>query len=269
MAFNLQDRFAPLVDAKLRAEFPILMNGLANNKYEGTPKAGAVKIPATSEATVSDYDTMTGTALTQASLTYITLLLDQDKAINEIIRGYQAAAVPINTVSDRLEALSYGMGLAMEKYLTTTLEAQGTIVSGAASTTTTAYTNVVIARTSLSSAKVSKKNRWLIVSPQFYSLLLQDKNFIQASDVAQTMLKEGMIGRIAGFDVYESTELDAKTEFIAGHNQNFSFVREWLVEPQLVDIKDGTHINTSKVETNFIYGAKVTQPTSIYVKVTP
>lgn len=266
MAIEKQVRYSSIVDEKLRSEFPILTNGLFNTKYEGNPKAGAVKIPVTSEATASDYDAMTGTALTQANVSYITLNLTQDKAINELIRGYEASAVPLNMVADRLEAIAYAMGLTMEKYLTTILEAQGTTTTSAVSTELTAYTNVLKARTALSKAKVPKKNRWLLVSPEFYALLLEDSKFVKASDIGQTMLKEGVIGRIAGFDVYESTELNASTEFIAGHSQNASFVREWLVEPELVDIKDGVHINTSKVQTNYIYDAKITQATSIQIK---
>ena len=56
MAVAMQDRFSSLVDAKLR-DVIVQKNGFVwNNKYEGLPKAGAVKIPVRdTEAVVGDY----------------------------------------------------------------------------------------------------------------------------------------------------------------------------------------------------------------------
>ena len=83
MAHILQERYAQIVDAKLRKM--MVFERLFNSKYEGDPTAGAVKIPVRDgEVTVGDYDTATGKALTTGSTAYATLLIDQDKAVNEI-----------------------------------------------------------------------------------------------------------------------------------------------------------------------------------------
>ena len=42
---TLQDRYSPLVDAKLRNTLVTKDNLIFNNRYEGNPKAGKVKIP--------------------------------------------------------------------------------------------------------------------------------------------------------------------------------------------------------------------------------
>ena len=45
MAHALQDRYSKLVDAKMRATLVTRNNLIFNTRYEGSPKAGAVKIP--------------------------------------------------------------------------------------------------------------------------------------------------------------------------------------------------------------------------------
>lgn len=45
MAHTNQERWATLVDAKLRSQLVTRDNLIFNNRYEGDPKAGKVKIP--------------------------------------------------------------------------------------------------------------------------------------------------------------------------------------------------------------------------------
>ena len=45
MAHASQERYSALVDAKLRATLVTRDNTIFNNRYEGSPKAGKVKIP--------------------------------------------------------------------------------------------------------------------------------------------------------------------------------------------------------------------------------
>ena len=45
MAHVLQERYSKLVDEKLRATLVTKDNLIFNNRYEGDPKAGMVKVP--------------------------------------------------------------------------------------------------------------------------------------------------------------------------------------------------------------------------------
>ena len=69
----------------------------------GSAKAGAVKVRKSGAATVVDYDKTNGVALTEGASQWITITNFKDKAVNEIIDGYNAAAVPDGLVADRLE----------------------------------------------------------------------------------------------------------------------------------------------------------------------
>ena len=56
MAHELQDRYSKLVDAKLRATLVKKDGVIFNNRYEGNPKAGKVKVPVRdTEVAVADY----------------------------------------------------------------------------------------------------------------------------------------------------------------------------------------------------------------------
>ena len=102
MAHALQERYSSLINAKLRKEL-VLKDGIVfNNDYEGDPTAGAVKIPQRdTEVTVGNYNTASGIDLSTGSTEYITVTINKDKAVNEIIDGYEAEAVPDNLAADR------------------------------------------------------------------------------------------------------------------------------------------------------------------------
>ena len=95
-----QERYSKLVLEKVRSELVLGDGFVFNNDYEGSPTSGAVKIPVRDEeVAVSDYDKANGISPTHGSTGYTTLLIDKDKAINEVIDGFDASAVPDNLVA--------------------------------------------------------------------------------------------------------------------------------------------------------------------------
>lgn len=263
MAHVLSVRYATEIDKRLRAD--LVVKNIVNHRFEGDPKAGSVKIPYHNIIAAGAYDKQTGKALGYGDTDYKTLTLT-DVAVNELIDGYEAAAVPDNMVANKIEDAGYALALKSEQLAIAELETKATAVGTSASTTSTAYTNVVAARTALSTAKVPSKNRWLLASPTFYSLLLQDSNFIKQSSLSQEMVNAGAVGSIAGFTVYECLTLDAKTEFIAGHADWFAEVNEWNVAPGIYNLADGTHIGSSALQGRKVVGYLLTEPTAAYRK---
>ena len=103
MAHTAQERYSNLVDAKLRKTLVKKVGVICNNRYEGSPKAGAVKVPVRdTEVVVNDYDKQSGATKTHGDTTYLTVTINKDKAVNEIIDGFDAESVPGNLVADRL-----------------------------------------------------------------------------------------------------------------------------------------------------------------------
>ena len=269
MANTLQNRYASLVLAKLRAGLITQDNYIFNNTYEGDPKAGMVKIPVRdTEVTVGDYDKATGLTGTSSSTTYMDLEIDNDKAVNEIIDGYDALAVPDGIVAERLDSAGYSMGLTIDTQSIDLLQTIGTASTDtAASTDENVYTKIVAARTVLSKNHVPAQGRWLIVSPEIYGLLLLSKEFIKQGDISQELVAIGAIGQVAGFVVFEASSLDEDVEFIAGHPNWCHRVMDWKVAPYLQDLNgDANYVGASAVKGRMVYGMDISRPTTVYVK---
>lgn len=271
MAHEHQERYSKLVDAKLRATLVKKDGVIFNNRYEGDPTAGAVKIPVRdTEVVVGAYNKQDGATMTHGDTAYITLTIDKDYAVNELIDGYDAAAVPDNLVADRLDSAGYSMALQIEADATTVLEAAATSMGvTAALTDETAYDTIVDVRTRMSKAHVPNDGRrWLLVSPDVYGLLLKDKeHFVHATALGDQVIATGAVGKIAGFLVFEDPTLSNQVEFIAGHPDWCTRVREWKVPVEVVNLKgSGKWIGASAVQGREIYAHKVTKSTTLFKK---
>ena len=281
MAHTLQERYSKLVLEKLRKTLVTKDGYIFNTRYEGDPKAGAVKIPTRAEITASNYSKSAGLAGTQKDTTYVTMTIDNDVAVNEIIDGYDAAAVPDNLVADRLDSAGYSLALEMDSKSINTLETTTGVeiaTTKTAATTSNAYASVMAARTYLSRQGVPLQGRFLIVSPEFHAVIMQDDNFIKQGDLSQELVMAGAVGRIGGFTLFEynnlmsanTTVVSSKkttTEFIAGHPNWCHRVTEWQVPVHVQDLNgSGNYIGASAVQGRKIYGVKVSKPKTLYIK---
>lgn len=277
-----QERWSSLVDAKLRQTLVTRDNYIFNTNYEGSPTAGKVKIPVRdTEVIVKDYDKATGVDLETGNTTYMDLDIDRDKAVNELIDGYDAASVPDDLVADRLDSAGYSMALAIDQDSIDCLETTtGTNVAftKTAATETTAYKEVLAAKTYLGRQGVPQDKRWLIVSPEFMSTLMMDDHFIRQGDLSQELKNAGAVGSVAGFAVFESNNLafenteitsgkKTTTEFIAGHPNWCHRVQEWKVDVHAQDLAgSGKYIGASAVQGRKIWGRKISKPQTVYIK---
>lgn len=277
-----QERWSSLVDAKLRQTLVTRDNYIFNTNYEGNPKSGKVKVPVRdTEVTVKDYNKATGVDLETGTTTYMDLNIDQDKAVNELIDGFDAAAVPDNILADRLDSAGYSLALEMDQKSINLLETTSGInvcATKTAATDQTAYKEVLAAKTYLTRKGVPQAGRWLICSPEFMAVLMLDDHFIRQGDLSQELKNAGAVGSVAGFAVFESgntmyedTKLVASkkttTEFIAGHPNWCHRVQEWGVDVHAQDLTgSGKYIGASAVQGRKIYGLMISKPQTVYVK---
>mgnify|MGYP006972158704 FL=1 len=282
MAHANQERWAKLVDAKLRNQLVTRDNLIFNNRYEGEPTSGKVKIPVRdTEVTVKAYDKATGIDPEANTTDYIDLNIDQDEAVNELIDGYDAASVPDGIVADRLDSAGYSLGLSIDKKSIEALQsADGANVSATktAATEANAYKLALAAKRVLSRKGVPTEGRFLIAAPEYLEVLMLDEHFIKQGDLSQEMVQQGVVGRIAGFNVFESNNMDYEnttrvvgkkttTEFIAGHPNWCHRVMEWQVPVHLQDLSgSGKYIGASAVQGRKVYGLKVSKPKTLYIK---
>ncbi len=113
-----------------------------------------------------------------------------------------------------------------------------------------------------SDAMTSGLRPWVVINPIIESYLLQSSEFITAYNVADTTLREGAIGRIAGMDVLVSTNLtdvDGKYYVLAGTNDAITFASQLAKIESLRD-KDSF---SDLVRGLYLYGAKTVQPKAL------
>ena len=218
--------------------------------------------------------------------TYMDLDINIDEAVNELIDGYDAASVPDGIVAERLDSAGYSLGLSMDRKSIDALEACGTNSGTAtvsstktACTETTAYKEALAAKRTLSRKGVPNDGqRWMLVSPEYLEVLLQDDHFVKQGDLSQELVQRGAVGKIAGFTVYETNNMDFEsttrvaskkttTEFICGHPNWCHRVSEWQVAVHLQSLDgSGKYIGASAVQGRKVYGLKVSKPQTLYIK---
>lgn len=266
MAHELQERYSALVLAKIRAE-NLLKDGVVfNNDYEGSPKAGIVKIPVRdTEVQVSDYDKANGITAGTGSTTYENFPINKDKAVNEIIDSYDAQAVPDNLVADRLDSAGYALARCLDNDGATALLAGSTVMSIGALASDTIYSDIVNIRKAMSKANIPDDGRrYLLVTPDTMAYILTSPEFIKASSLGDAVVQEGIVGKIAGFKVIEWNDNTANLAMIAGHPRFATRAKEFSVPVKLQNLDaSGKYIGASAVQGRMVYGHKVLRSTAI------
>jgi hypothetical protein len=265
------ESYSKIVDAKLRANS--VFAALFNQRHDGAAVAGAVKIPVRTEATAGAYVTATGLAISNPATTYQTLVLDNDYAVNELIDGFMAAAVPDGMVAERLDSAGYALANVVDAALAADLIAHGTASSDTtALTKSKVYEKMVTDVATVKKAKVDPSKIWIAVTSDTYAKLIQSPEFVSAAaNVGE--LGAGYMGRLAGIPVYEAINLNGLTtgsgssqktvDYVIGNSDFCHFVDAWNVPVGVYDLADGAHIGCSAVQGRKAFGYKITQATSV------
>lgn len=267
-----QDRWSKLVLAKLRQELVLKDGVVFNNDYEGSPAAGMVKIPVRDkEVEVSDYDKANGIQGTHGSTAYENMPITKDKAVNEIIDGYDAAAVPDNLVADRLDSAAYSMAKQIDTDGGTTLLAAATVDNEVQLTKDNIYSVIVDIRTRMNKANIPNDGkRYLLALPDAMALILKSPEFISASSLGDEVKQTGAIGKIAGFLVIEWNDATANLQLLAGHPRFATRAMEFAVDIHLQDLSgSGKYIGASAVQGRKVYDHKVLRSVAIRAVYSP
>lgn len=235
-----------------------------NRQYEGEVANGnSVKITGITSPSVQDY--ASGRSLTVDALSDSTqsLAIDQMKAISfkvDDVDRVQAAGSFEPVTADAGRALAEDA----EQFIITALKANGTSAgTGAITTPAHAFAAVVTLRQALSKAKVPAANRYLVVSPEFASLLLAEgSKLTSAYGATDGELRNGVLGQLLGFTVIEHallTHTSNRPAAIAYHGPSVGFVG------QLDKTESGRMENAfaDYVRALNVYGAKVLRATAV------
>lgn len=268
---NKMETYSKIVDAKLRANS--VFAAIFNQRHDGAGTAGAVKIPVRSEATAGVYVTATGLAISNPATTYQTLVLDNDYAVNELIDGFMAAAVPDGMIAERLDSAGYALANVVDAALAADLIAHGTASSDTtALTKANVYEKIIDDVTTAKKAKVDPAKMWIAVTSDTYGKLIKSTEFVSAA-ANEAELQNGFVGKLAGIPVYEAINLNGLTtgsgssvktvDYVVGNSDFCHFVDAWNVPVGVYDLADGAHIGCSAVQGRKAFGYKITQTTTV------
>lgn len=237
--------------------------------YEGTPTAGAVKVPVrNTDVTMRDYDIKNGIGLEQSTTSYLTVPIDKNKGLNELIDGYEATAVPDNIVAQRLESAAYSSAKTLEDDAIAALLATNTASTQPDSTKENVYENIVKDIANIAKLGVDKNRMYVAISYDVENLLLTDEKYSNtASQIGAELAREGVVNKINGVKVI-TQDLGENVEYIVYAVDWCQKVDEWKVNPVIVDLTNGSdkYIGASALKGRFVYENVVTDAKAVLVK---
>jgi hypothetical protein len=259
----------------LRNELVYSQAGVINHDYEGefSRMGDTVRVASIGSVSVSDYVRNTDIAapeeLKDASAV---ILIDQQKYFHFGIDDVDKAQSFVDPMNVAMDEAAFSLMEVADSYVATKMlagasaaNAIGTDGAPIAITSANAYDYLVDLGVKMSIARTPRGGRWIIVPPGFVGYLLKDSRFLNATETGNTIRSNGLVGRVAGFDIIESNTVPVvggnKYKIIAGTSAAFTFAQQvrkveaYRPERRFGDAVKGLHV----------YGGKVIRPEALAV----
>ena len=243
---------------------------VVNRDYEGDIKkmGDTVHINTIGAVTIGTYTQNTDFSSGPETLatTDQTLTIDQAKYFNFQVDDIDKAQAAGDIMDKAMTRAAYGLADASDKYIAGILagaaDATNLVSSSAvALTSANVYENVVKMRTILDKANVPTAGRWLVIPPEMYALILLDDRFVKTGgEMAEGILRTGLVAQAAGFDIYLSNNCvsvnsnSTDTYTIVGGVDSAATYAEQIVsteayrpEKRFADAVKGLHVYGAKV----------------------
>lgn len=236
--------------------------------YEKEEVTGKILVPTRNgDVKVSDYDIKNGIELTQSATDYIELPIDKDYGINELIDGYEAEAVPDNVAAQRIESAGYSIGNKKENMAIEALM-KGTVSSDVtALTDSTAYKKIAKEVSNMKKRGMKLNSMRIAISADTELALLTDEKFSNTSGtLGAELVREGVIGKVAGAATKPNYLMPENVEFIIYDKRFCQKYEIWKKEPTINTLADGKHIGASALQGRQVGGLMVTNPLGVQIK---
>lgn len=249
----------------LRAK--LVFPSLCNRDYEGDIREAGDTVHITGYNDVTVHEYVRGKAITVDDVTdkeAAVLKIDKSDYFAFKVNDLDKAQAKADLTGKFTNSAAYNMMKNVETYISNLMD---TAVSTPAKTVAVgtpadAYLAVVEAGRKLDVQNVPDEGRWLVVSPDFYALLLQDSRFIEGTEAGHNTLLNGVVGQVRGFTVVKSNNVPRKSaspdtqSILAGTNAAVTFAQQV------------SKVEAMRMQTDFadmvrgldLYGAKVIRP---------
>lgn len=280
----VDDRFSALVEPNL-FDNNVFQPGITFTDKYTLGAAGQIQIHKLGKVTVTAGEPGQDFSDTNTADQIISIILNKAFRRSEKIFGATAAAVAYPVAAAHLEQALQDIKDAWNK------EAARVIVTGKINTATNTPIGPasVLGTTTLTSTNIYKsvvddravlvsqgaRPDCLLVDPSVYALLLQSDEFVRASDLAFETASSGIVGRVAGLNVFEYQNLpvglDVNTdgtaalrdvEYIIYDHDAFSIVSN----VEVIRVIDSERFNGSLAQVEIVTGYTLTNPERALLK---
>ena len=246
---------------------------ISNRNYEGEISAygDTVKIHAIGAVTVGDYTKNTDMEKPQnLTGTETTLVINQSKYFNFQIDDIDKAQQNPKVMSEAMSESAYALRNTADQFIASTMVAGvksahtiGSDSEPVVATAETIFDHIIDMGTMLDEANIPEEGRFVVIPPFVHALLEKSNKWQYTETGIGEVVKNGLVGRIGGFDVYKSNNVPntagAKYKVIAGHPMATTYaeqvneVEAYRPEARFADAVKGLHL----------YGAKVIRPEAL------
>lgn len=249
----------------LRAK--LVFPSLCNRDYEGDIREAGDTVHITGYNDVTVHKYVRGQAITVDDATdkeAAVLKIDQSDYFAFKVNDIDKTQAKADLTGKFTNSAAYNMMKNVETYISNLMDAavDTPAKTVAVGTPADAYLAVVEAGRKLDVQNVPDEGRWLVVSPDFYALLLQDSRFIEGTEAGHNTLLNGVVGQVRGFTVIKSNNIPSKKaspdtqSILAGTNAAVTFAQQV------------SKVEAMRMQTDFadmvrgldLYGAKVIRP---------
>lgn len=254
----------------LRTSLVFGQPGVINRDYEGEIRGAgsSVKINSIGPITVDDYTPNSDMAAPE-TLTddQVILNIDQQRSFNFQLDDVDNAQTQPKIMEAAMREAAYSLSKDLDLYLSG-LHTEAEVVDGFGDDnapiepdTDSAYEYLANAFTALDEVDAPQVGRWAVVPPWYHGLLRKDPRFVSyGTDMNRSVLENGVIGNVAGFDVLVSNNV-ANDEGSA-YKIMFGHASAWTMAMQIEKVE------AYRLEKRFadgvkglnVYGAKVVRP---------
>lgn len=257
--------------ARLQANLDkaLVFSNLVTRDWEGEIReAGdAVRINRPNNLTVNDYaGTVTYETPTSAQTT---LTIDQQKYVAFKVSDIDQAQANVDLINKYSSRAAYALADAVDQYLASlyTGAGAGTIALDLTAANPAVYDTFVEARKLLTKKNVPENGRWAVVSPDVEAALLKDEKFVQSTDQGDNIRRTGLIGGIAGFDVYVSNNVPEVVSGGTFHKVLFGYEDAIAFAGQFtkIEVIRGESSFDDLFRSLYLFGAKVIEANGLGV----
>jgi len=281
------DNFIPTIwSARILSNLQkvLVYGNVVNRDYEGEISAmgDTVRIGGIGAVTVAPY-TKNSTTISWQDLADAsqTLVINQSKYFAFKVDDVDKIQTKPDLMNEAMREASYAIADTVDQFIAGLYgdaasankvgsDGSSAITVGYGSGETDAYKQLVDLSVLLTQANVPQEGRWGIVPPWFIGMLRKGATFTAnaASSTGQQVITNGFVGRVAGFDLYESNNVTNDAQATPTYRAMFgvkaaiSLAMQRELQPEAMRLQT---VFGDGVRGHVLYGGKVVRPAALSV----